>query len=223
MNDDLATREETIAAFRATRLRAMLALAPLLAATVAGVYLFDAHSDFEFQGMGPEKLVFIVFGVGALSLLVFFFLWRCPVCGTSLGFQKGFALAFCHRCGAVFTEAAKGTAASPAAQLRGQVDAAVKKDLERYRARLGVRLIRGILLLVIGALIAIFARPGGGPPRPDATLLNRLGPHGTTIAIIAIGSAIALVGLLLILWAARGLTSGVIERERQTREFLGRK
>ena len=225
MSQDLTERaeaqQESIAAFRWTRLRALLALLPFMAAAGLGIWLFQSRSDVELWGYGPEKLVFIAFGVGALSLIVFFYVWRCPMCGTSFGFQKGFALAFCRRCGAVFTEAARGTGASPAAQLRGQVDAAVKKDLERYRGGLGVRLMRGLVLLVLGVVIAVFARPGAGPYKPEAVLLNRLGVHGATLAIIAIGSAPALLGLLLMIWAIRGLTTGAAAREQRTREFLG--
>ena len=226
MNQELAeraeARQESIAAFRWTRLRALLMLLPFMAAAGLGIWVFQGRSDIELWGYGPEKLVFIAFGVGAVSLIAFFFVWRCPMCGTSFGFQRGFALAFCRRCGAVFTEAPRGTGASSAAQLRGQVDAAVKRDLERYRARIGVRLMRGLALLVIGTLIAIFARPGDGPHKPDAVLLNRLGVHGATLAIIAMGSALALLGLLLIVWAYHGLNTGAARREQRTREFLGR-
>ncbi len=218
---DLAVGKSVIAAFRRTRLRALLALVPFSAAAAAGIYLFESHRDVEIAGLGPEKLVFVVFGVGALSLLAFFLVWRCPQCGASFGFQKGFALAFCHRCGAVFTDAPGGSAGNAAAQRRGQIDAAVRKDLEGYRSRLAIVLMRGLVLLAIGIAIAVFARPGDGPPKPDAVLLNRLGPHGATLAIIAIGCTLALVGLLVMAWAIRGLTSGSAHREQRTRAFLG--
>src|SRR5437870_4988858 len=105
MNQDLAERveaqQESIAAFRWTRIRALLVLVPFMAAAGLGIWLFQSRSDVELWGYGPEKLVFVAFGVGALSLLAFFYVWRCPLCGVSFGFQKGFALAFCRRCGAV--------------------------------------------------------------------------------------------------------------------------
>jgi len=221
MNDDLAARRHAIAAFKRTRALALLVVLPLVAAGVAGAYLFQSHSDFELWGYGPEKLVWVIFGVGALSLLTFFAVWRCPICGASFGFQKGFALAFCRRCGAVFTDAPRGTVGGAAAIQRAQSEAAIKKDLERYRGRLAIRLMRGTVLLCIGVAIALFARPGDGPPKPDAVLLNRLGVHGATVAIIAIGSALALFGLLVMAWAIRGLTTGAARREQRTRDFLG--
>jgi hypothetical protein len=220
MTDDLAERQETIAAFRATRARAILAMLPLLAAVIVGTYLFEGNADFQIAGLGPEKLVWWVFGVGAASLLLFFYLWRCPRCGASFGFQRGFALAFCRRCGAVFTAAAKGTPGTAAAQKRGQIDAAVKKDLERYKGRHGLQMMRGFIVLVMGIMIAIWARPAEGPPRPDAVLLNRLGVHGTTIVIIAIGCGMALLGLYFVVVSIRRVTTGAVEREVRTRKFL---
>jgi hypothetical protein len=219
VHDDIAKRQEVIAAFRWTQIRSFLLCIPLVAAGVVGTAAFD-HPDNEIMGLSGAPLIFTLVGVGAASFLAFIYFWRCPACHASLGFQRGFSQSFCHRCGALFTKGTPEAGSDPTAFKKAQVDAAIKKDLGRYRSWLGIRMLRGIVLAITGLLLVFLARPEPGPAPSGATMLRTFGQHNTTLMMIGLGVLLTIAGAAVAGRSIWAMTKGAEVREKQARRFL---
>jgi rubredoxin len=215
--EDVQRRQQILQELKRRRNRELIAFVPFVAALLVVYQAFD-DPGLVIGGLRGLPLFLAAFTVVAACLVHHAVNWRCPACRHH--FRSGISVPFCKSCGFVFEESKGQLFADPAVERREQVERAVQIDAGQYRGKYALQLIKALVIVGLGLLMALVLADQPGAARPDGWLYRTFGESGAHTAMQAIGGFITLLGLAWAGYAVYRLTAGARRRTEKVRNFL---
>jgi rubredoxin len=217
MNVQNPSRQEILAEFRRRRSWAFLALVPFLAGF--GLLVKSGDLDFSLAGLRAEQLMFAGFALIGVSMAAYMVVWRCPVC--KAGFSRGLSVPLCPKCGTVFSEPSGEPTADPEGASREHLERALASEIKKYRSERSPILSKGVVLMFLGLVAAIFLPLGTDSMPRDGWAYRTFGDQASLIVGVAFGGLFILIGLLIVVFQSRSINAGARRHEKQLREKMG--